>query len=81
MKENLEECDSEIRLCVADCKSIIQGIDNIIIQYASRSKNKVTHLVAKSSLGNKGDCLSRGIIPKEIQEAIVVEENLCKVKS
>lgn len=23
LKENLEECDCEIRLCVADCKSII----------------------------------------------------------
>lgn len=43
-RESLEKCSTEIKLCIRDCKCMLDLI------YASRNKNKVAHLLAKKGL-------------------------------
>lgn len=67
LKEPLEECHTEIRNCINDCKNPLNNFDNVILNHVSRTRNNVAHMVAKSSLENKGLDLAIGIIPRDIQ--------------
>lgn len=61
MKEPLEECSNEIW----NCKDLFMCFDYIIIDHGSRNRNKIAHLVVKSSFENNGLNLALGNIPRD----------------
>lgn len=77
LKGPLEESPTEIRNCITECKELFQCFKIIKLQYANRNKNKVAHIVAKSTLKNDHLNIAIGIIPREIQKAIAEEATTC----
>lgn len=47
LSREVEECFTEIRLCIEDCKSLAQMFDFINYKHVVRSRNKATHVLAK----------------------------------
>lgn len=77
MKEPLEECQSEIKNCINNCKILLNKIENVILNHASRTKNNVAHMVAKFNIENKGLDLVLGIIPRDIQNVLDQDSRIC----
>lgn len=77
LKEPLEEWQIEIRNCINDCKELFKHFDNITLQVIRRTKNKVAHLVAKSSFGKNSLELALGMMPSDIQSALDHDSTLC----
>lgn len=44
---DMEDCPSEIRLCILDCKSSLENFNVIRFQHVRRNKNNATHVLAK----------------------------------
>lgn len=77
LRNPLEEALNEIRNCIDECKELLKNFDNFIIQHASRNRNNVTHLVAKSRFEKDSLNIALGLILNEIQSAIDKEMRIC----
>lgn len=54
LMRDMEECPSEIRICILDSEVLFENFDVVLIQHAGRNKNNEAHVLAKHG----ASCLS-----------------------